>query len=132
MKYDSFKHHRKSIRLKEYDYSSPGAYFVTICTKDRAEIFGNVVDGKMILNELGEIVNRCWLEIPTHFPHAHLDEFVIMPNHMHGIIEIQTEIMEIVGASLLALNRRMIIFIGRGNRAPTGTENKSDRHWVKS
>jgi len=78
--------HRRSIRLKGYDYRQAGMYFFTICTKDRAYLFGEVVDGEMRLNEMGEIVRHCWLTIPEHFPHALLDEFMVMPNHVHGII----------------------------------------------
>lgn len=86
MIYDPNKHHRRSIRLKNYDYSQPGAYFITICTHNRQCLFGEIVNGEMVLNEYGEIAKQCWLEIPVHFPHVQLDEFVIMPNHVHGII----------------------------------------------
>jgi REP element-mobilizing transposase RayT len=86
MKYDPSKHHRRSIRLKGYDYSQAGAYFVTICTHNRECLFGKINDGTMFLNEMGEIAKQCWLEIPNHFPNVTLDEFVIMPNHIHGII----------------------------------------------
>lgn len=85
-KYNPDKHHRRSIRLKGYDYSQAGAYFVTICTKNRQCLFGNVVNGEMIFNDAGQIARKCWLEIPDHYPNAILDEFVIMPNHIHGII----------------------------------------------
>jgi len=88
MRYDPEKHHRRSIRLKGYDYTQAGAYFITICTKDRACLFGDVADGVMRLNQMGHIVRQCWLEIPEHFPHVVLDEFVVMPNHVHGIIVI--------------------------------------------
>ncbi len=86
MPYDPKKHHRRSIRLKGYDYTQPGAYFITICTQNRECLFGEVVDGRMVLNELGQVARECWLAIPDHFPHSRLDEFVIMPNHVHGII----------------------------------------------
>ena len=86
MTYDPAKHHRRSIRLKGYDYAQAGAYFVTIVTQDRAWLFGGVVDGEMQLNDAGTIARQCWLDIPDHFPHAVLDERVIMPNHVHGII----------------------------------------------
>jgi len=66
MAYDPERHHRRSIRLKGYDYSRSGAYFITICTQDRRCLFGEVVDGNMRLNELGEMVRRCWLAIPDH------------------------------------------------------------------
>ncbi|WP_029215059.1 transposase [Kallotenue papyrolyticum] len=85
-RYDPNRHHRRSIRLPGYDYTQPGAYFVTICTHERAHLFGQVVDEGMVLNALGEIARQCWLAIPDHFPHATLDTFVIMPNHAHGII----------------------------------------------
>ncbi|WP_245971562.1 transposase [Calidithermus terrae] len=84
--YDPHNHHRRSIRLKGYDYAQAGAYFVTICTRDRACLFGEVVDGEMRLNDAGRIARQCWLDIPNHFPHAELDQSVIMPNHVHGII----------------------------------------------
>ncbi|MDD3806815.1 MAG: hypothetical protein PHE86_02090 [Candidatus Marinimicrobia bacterium] len=86
MKYNPEEHHRQSIRLKDYDYSQPGAYFVTICTQNQECLFGKIVDGKMVLNECGKITKQCWLDIPNHYSNAELDEFVIMPNHIHGII----------------------------------------------
>jgi putative transposase len=86
MRYDPQKHHRRSIRLKGYDYTQAGAYFITIVTKDRACLFGRIVDGEMRLSHVGHIVRACWLAIPDHFPHAMVDEFVVMPNHVHGII----------------------------------------------
>ncbi|WP_337869707.1 transposase [Meiothermus sp.] len=86
MTYNPQQHHRRSIRLKGYDYTQAGAYFITICTHDRECLFGEVVDGKMRLNTAGTIIRQCWLDIPHHFPAAKLDEFVIMPNHVHGIL----------------------------------------------
>jgi REP element-mobilizing transposase RayT len=77
---------RRSIRLKEYDYSQSGAYFVTICTHNKECLFGEIVDGKMILNDAGKIVQTVWYEISEHVDHVELDQFVIMPNHIHGII----------------------------------------------
>ncbi|RMF88756.1 MAG: transposase [Nitrospinota bacterium] len=88
MTYNPEKPYRRSVRLPEYDYSRPGAYFVTICTQDRVCLFGQVMDGRMRLNEYGDIVRACWLAIPDHFPRTTLDEFIIMPNHVHGIIVI--------------------------------------------
>jgi len=95
-------HHRKSIRLPEYDYSQVGMYFVTICCQDMVCRFGSVVDGKMVLNECGEIAKECWEEIPSHFPEVRLHTFVIMPNHIHGIIEIT----ENVGAKQFSPNKQ--------------------------
>lgn len=80
---------RKSPRLKTWDYSSAGWYFVTICVKNRDYVFGDVKEGKMILNDLGRIAHECWQEIPNHFPRVEIDEFIIMPNHVHGIVVIE-------------------------------------------
>ena len=86
MTYNRAKHHRRSIRLRGYDYTRPGAYFVTIVTQNRACLFGEVVDGEMRLNEYGKVVYECWTGIPAHSPNATVDEFIVMPNHVHGII----------------------------------------------
>jgi REP-associated tyrosine transposase len=77
--------------LKGYDYSSEGAYYVTIVTQGRECLFGEIIDGEMYLNEYGDIVQKWWNEIPIHFPTVELGMFVIMPNHVHGIIFITTE-----------------------------------------
>jgi REP element-mobilizing transposase RayT len=90
-KVDTKKHHRHSIRLKGFDYSQPGAYFVTIVTWQRECLFGEVVDGEMHLNEYGKIVQEWWHEISAHFPNVETTSFVIMPNHVHGIILITAE-----------------------------------------
>jgi REP element-mobilizing transposase RayT len=90
MKYNAKVHKRKSIRLKEYDYSQQGMYFVTVCTHDHHFLFGHIEEEIMILNNAGRFANKCWLEIPEHFPHVALDEFIVMPNHIHGIINIDT------------------------------------------
>ena len=82
---------RQSIRLRGYDYGRRGAYFITICTKNMAHYFGSVIDGRMVLNEFGQIAYSCWLAIPGHFPHVELDEFVVMPNHVHGIVWIAND-----------------------------------------
>ncbi len=81
-------HHRRSIRLKAADYSRTGLYSVTICAASKRSMFGKFESGKVVLNALGEIARRCWLEIPRHFPQVDLHEFVVMPNHMHGIVEL--------------------------------------------
>ncbi len=82
------KYHRHSIRLAGYDYSQPGVYFITICTRDRESLFGDRNDFQIRLNECGRVVQACWMEIPVHFPNVALDEFVVMPDHAHGIIVI--------------------------------------------
>lgn len=79
-------HRRRSIRLKGYHYAQNGAYFVTLCTHNRECLFGDIVNGTMNLNGLGNVAKQCWEDIPKHFPHVELDEWVIMPNHIHGII----------------------------------------------
>jgi putative transposase len=91
MKYDPQRHHRRSIRLKGYDYSQAGAYFVTICAQDGQSLFGEVADGEMILNPAGEMVADIWQAIPEKFPTALLDAFVVMPNHIHFVIFLTNE-----------------------------------------
>jgi putative transposase len=86
MPFNSEKHCRRSIRLPGYDYSQPGAYFVTICTQDRAYLFGEVVNGEMRLNKYGQIVDDAWNDLSNHYAGLILDAFVIMPNHVHGVI----------------------------------------------
>ena len=94
MRYNPERHHRRSIRLKGYDYSLPGGYFITICTYKRECLFGKIIGGKMILNEFGDVIGRKWHNIPNHFTHIQLDAFQILPNHVQGIIFINN----IVGA----------------------------------
>ena len=84
----SKKHHRRSIRLKGYDYSQAGLYFVTICVHNGQQLFGKIENGKMILSATGEIANTLWYQIRNHIHNVRLHEFVVMPNHVHGIIEI--------------------------------------------
>ena len=80
------KYRISSARLINWDYSSNGFYFLTICTKNRENLFGEIINNKMRLSEVGLIVRKYWLEIPRHFPFVKLDEFMVMPNHVHGII----------------------------------------------
>ena len=82
------KYRIASSRLKEWDYSAVGWYFITICTGARIPFFGDIEDGDVRRSPLGEITLRCWLEIPNHFSQVSVDEFVVMPNHVHGIIVI--------------------------------------------
>jgi REP element-mobilizing transposase RayT len=89
---------RKHIRLKDYDYSKDGYYFITICSKGRKEFFGDISEGEINLNRYGEIVNQCWCNLPKHYLNCSLDSFVIMPNHVHGIIVIDNE--NVVGNGL--------------------------------
>lgn len=88
MTYDPRKHHRRSIRLRGYNYSGGGAYFITICVQDKECLFGQVVDSEMTVNQAGQIVERVWHSLPRRFPAVVLDSFQIMPNHLHGILAI--------------------------------------------
>jgi len=89
MKYDPKKHNRQSIRKKGHDYAQAGYYFVTILIKNRKCLFGTVKNNKVELSELGKVADECWKAIPEHFPQVELLEYVIMPNHIHGIIHIR-------------------------------------------
>lgn len=88
MSYIPDRHHRRSIRLQGYDYAQAGAYFVTVCTQDRACLFGDIFDGEMRLNTVGWMVHAGWLGLPDHYAGVELDTFVVMPNHFHGIVVI--------------------------------------------
>ncbi len=80
---------RRRLRLPDYDYASPGAYFVSICTHQRVCLFGQITDGTLSANPFGKIVEACWPDLPSHYPNAVLDAFVVMPNHVHGILLIE-------------------------------------------
>jgi putative transposase len=97
--------YRHLSRLKDYDYSQPGAYFVTVCTKNRFCLFGEIHNDRIKFNSYGEIIRLSWLRLPDYYPNVELDAFVIMPNHIHGVIFLKD-----VGAGL--------------KRAPTGFEGK--------
>lgn len=99
MPFDPFKHHRRSIRLKGYDYSQAGAYFVTICTHNRECLFGEIsAGGEMQLNDAGAMVVRWWDELSSKFPTFDSDAFVVMPNHIYCIVVIMND--NVVGATL--------------------------------
>ncbi|CBL45870.1 Hypothetical protein HDN1F_22870 [gamma proteobacterium HdN1] len=108
--FDPNFHHRHSLRLKNYDYSQAEAYFVTICTQHRACLFGEVVDGGVQLSAAGRMVLDVWNEIPVHYLGVDVDAFVVMPNHVHGVVVITNP----VGAQFNAPNTQ-----GAMNRAPT-------------
>ena len=86
-------HHRRTIRLQEYDYSSDGLYFITICTHQHKTILGKNIDGQMTLSRSGEIIEKVWNELNTKFPNIICHEYTIMPNHLHGIIQIKNDIV---------------------------------------
>ncbi len=85
------KYRIESARLRGWDYSSPGYYFITICTQNREYLFGDIINGEMVLSGCGEIAHQIWQEIPDHFDNIRLDNFVVMPDHIHGIIIIDRD-----------------------------------------
>ena len=101
-------HHRRSIRLRDYDYTQNGAYFVTICTHEKRCMFGRVVTDEMVINEWGRIVQSCWDETPAHFPMVELDAFVVMPNHVHGVIVIVNDGTGMVSKTIVNDGRGMV------------------------
>ena len=103
-KYNPEKHHRRSIRLKGYDYSQSGSYFITICTQNHRNLFGDIQNEKMILNDAGRMVDKQWCELPERFLNIRLRDYIVMPNHFHAILEI-------VGATLV---------VAPNNIAPNG------------
>ena len=118
MKYSSGLYHRRSIRLKGYDYSKAGFYFITICVKDRKCMFGEIVKDKMELNMAGIMVKNEWINITNRFPNVHLHQFVVMPNHFHAILEI------LVGATLVVAPDNLVAPDNKGATtrvAPTRT-----------
>jgi putative transposase len=86
--YDSRVHHRRSIRLRGYDYSRPGAYAVTVCTYLKRPVLGEIVEGEMVLNAVGRMVQDTWEQMPSHYRGCGMDALAVMPNHVHGIIVI--------------------------------------------
>ena len=115
MIYNSNRHDRHSIRLKGYDYSRQGLYYITLCCQDRICLFGEIIDEKMILNDAGKIANECWNQIPEHFPNTILHEYIVMPNHIHGIIEI----METHDKQDLRRGEKFFVWTGEKSFAPT-------------
>ena len=80
---------RRSIRLRSYDYTRAGAYFVTLCTKDRECIFGEAIDGQVRLTDMGRVADECWSWILQHFKSVLTDAYVVMPNHLHGVLVVE-------------------------------------------
>jgi putative transposase len=91
MRFDPAQHHRRSIRLAGYDYSRCGAYFVTVCAANRECLFGDIADGEMHPNAYGLLVERSWVELRDTYPYVNLDAWVLMPNHLHGVVVITDE-----------------------------------------
>ena len=109
--HNSEKHNRQSIRLKDFDYSQAGAYFITICTHNRECILSDIVNDEMQLNEYGKIVKTSWIALPHRYPNMELDTFMIMPNHVHAIVVIPDVgvIHELPLPNDLTHRRRMLI-----------------------
>lgn len=126
MKYNPEKHNRRTIRLKGYDYSQSGFYFITICCHGRELLFGDIKNGEMIWNDAGNITNECWLDIPNHFPNVVLHEFIVMPNHIHGIIEIKTKSVGAIYDTIVGANDGNDTIVGANDYSPlqcVGAEN---------
>jgi REP element-mobilizing transposase RayT len=120
------RHNRRSIRLRGFDYASPGAYFVTLNTKNRIPIFGTLRDGVMHLNDIGRIVHEEWVRSSDIRPEVVLDEFVIMPNHMHMIVWIRDvdgirarPLGNIIGGFKSSVSRRIQDEINHGSTRPS-------------
>jgi len=109
------KHYRRSIRLQGYDYSHAGLYFVTICAKQREWLFGEIVNDNMMLNDAGMMVQQVWNEMPTRFDGIETDEFIVIPNHIHGIIVLPP--------------RRGVLF-RYSNQSPRTNISMASKNWV--
>ena len=119
MPYDPEIHHRRSIRLRGYDYSQPGSYYVPLCTQGKEHLFGQIVEGEMHPNERGDCVARCWKWLAQQYLYIDLDEWTVMPNHLHGIIVITDG----TGASRNAPTETCGI-VGRGGSRTAPTKRK--------
>ncbi len=114
MKYDPEKHQPRSIRLRGYDYTQPGAYFVTLVTQNRIPLFGKIMDGRMQLSRFGNIVDIIWRRLPRHFRHIRLDEYIVMSNHIHAILWIVGEVPTPWGSSpknLIIFHKAIAFFV---------------------
>jgi REP element-mobilizing transposase RayT len=124
MSFDLSLLRRHSTRLRARDYSTSGNYFVTLCTDERRPLFGDVVDGVMHLNDLGRAVELSWNEIPRHFPHAELDEHIVMPNHVHGIIRIVGDAWRSMLPTVRAVGTPIVpgLWVAGSNGSNAGTD----------
>ena len=118
-------HRRRSIRLDGYDYSQEGLYFVTLCTRDRAALFGRITGGRMELNRAGEIAAASWVWLSRRYTRIELDEYVVMPNHLHGIVVIAREIESAPVKSHNVVVSQGANKKGASRRAPTGRPTNS-------
>ena len=99
-RFDPDVHHRRSIRLRAYDYARPGLYFVTLCTRNRECLFGEVVDDEPFLNDAGFMAAQCWRWLTAQYPRVQMDDWVVMPNHLHGIVAITADCGEARGTAV--------------------------------
>jgi len=113
---------RKSLRLRDHDYAAPGGYFVTICTQGKRCVFGRIEAGKMQLNPAGQAVQQAWLGLPQRFPSLYLDTFVVMPNHMHGVLVfVGAGLAPPAAASPITIvGAKMLLFANSKDSAPAG------------
>jgi REP element-mobilizing transposase RayT len=119
-KYNLNIHHRRSIRLKGYNYAQAGLYFVTICTKNRACLFGEIQNKKMNLNDSGKMVDNEWLKIQRRFQNIQLHEYIVMPNHFHAILEIVGATLVVAQNDEVASDKNIDNRKGQQGIAPTG------------
>lgn len=132
MTYNPDNHHRRSIRLKGRDYSQSGAYYMTICTQNRLCLFGNVINKEMILNDAGNMIEKWWFELPNKFSSVELDCFIIMPNHIHGILFINNN-DGTVGVDLRVYpNDAKTIIQGRHIGLPLPTHFPTIMQWLQT
>jgi len=127
--YDPERHHRRSIRLKGYDYAQEGIYFITICVLKRQCLFGDVVDGTMRLNDCGQLASEAWLWLARQYPYVLLDEFVVMPNHLHGLltltdssapsrsVDARKPLGQLIGAFKTVSTKRLNLLLGSSGSA---------------
>jgi REP element-mobilizing transposase RayT len=107
MPYNPVLHHRRSIRLQGYDYAHDGVYFTTICTVEKRCVFGDVINEQMRLNQTGEVVAKTWAWLQEQYDFVELDEWIVMPNHLHGILVIHTMENQSKGGSRTAPTENM-------------------------
>jgi len=114
--------HRRSIRLPYYDYSQDGAYFITLISHARDRLFGEIIDGKMLLNEFGKIARNNWVKTPSIRPEVKLGKFIVMPNHLHGIIWISKGVSQYAPTQSSNQSEK-----GVSQYAPTQSSNQSEK-----
>jgi len=121
------KYRIPSARLQSWDYGWNGAYFVTICTGRRMEYFGQIENGRMVFSGIGKIADQFWREIPNHFPFVILDEYVIMPNHMHGIIIINKPVDENAAVTVVETPKSGVSTTTDTEKTNHNAESKNDK-----